>query len=219
VIIAAKHNFSDYETLYVEHGDGYYAGRAMLKAIFLQEGKWDITELDEMIVTLQNHSLLTLLPGTGTQLVQIHPVAHGWARSCVPEQDLETYESAAILLLALGSRWEYSPASQYLVSHISHMSSVWDTLHINNAAAFGIILDNGGLHGDALRLQERVVTEVRNQAGPSSDVYVTSLWYLALTYLLFFGQFRNWRGPATTPIGGCARCGSAASDVTIGLFR
>ena len=36
---------------------------------------------------------------------------------------------------------------------------------------------------------------------------------------LVFGQFRNWRGPATTPIGGCARCGGAASDVNIGLFR
>jgi tetratricopeptide (TPR) repeat protein len=182
VITAAKHNFSDYEHVYVEHGDGYYAGRAVLRSIFLREDKWDITDLDEMMIMLQNHSLLTLLPGAGTQRVQMHPVAHSWVKSRISEQDSETYESAAILLLALSSRWEYTPAVQYLVSHITSMSSVWDELDINNAQAFGLILDHGGLYEDALRLRERVVKEVRGRGGQDIDVNGTSLWYLALTY-------------------------------------
>jgi tetratricopeptide (TPR) repeat protein len=132
--------------------------------------------------TLQNHSLLTLLPGAGTQLVHMHPVAHGWVKSSVFEQDSATYQSAAILLLGLGSRWGYTPASQYLVSHITKMSSLWDELDVNNAAAFGLVLDQGGLYEDALRLRERVVKEVRSQWGKGSVIDGTSLWYLALTY-------------------------------------
>jgi tetratricopeptide (TPR) repeat protein len=190
VFLAAKYKFSDYRYTYSEHGNEYYTGRAILRATFLQDGNWDIAELDEMIIRLRSHSLITLTPGIGTQLVQMHPVAHGWVKSSITEKKMARYQSAAILLLALGSREEHTYCTQYLTSHITHFSTVWDQLHANNAEAFGHILDDGGTFEGALQLRRRVVTALRCQVVPDSKAITNALWYLALSYCRL-GQYKN----------------------------
>jgi hypothetical protein len=40
--LAARYNFSEYEQMYPEHGDGYHTGRLVLEEIFYCDGKWSL---------------------------------------------------------------------------------------------------------------------------------------------------------------------------------
>jgi tetratricopeptide (TPR) repeat protein len=163
VILAAKHNFSDYEHTYVEHGINFHTGKAVLLDIFMANDEWNITDLDEMMISIQNHSLVTLVPRVDTALLQMHPLAHGWIYSCIQEPDRAKYRSAASLLLSLGSRDEYTPSMQSLASHVSHMSHLWNQLDVNSAQAFGDILSKSGVFEGALRLRVKVLIDLGKQ--------------------------------------------------------
>ena len=182
VLLAAEHHFSDYESKYVEHGTDFYVGKAVLEGIFHREGNWNVTALDEMMVSLQNYSLVTLIPGVDTLLLQIHPLAHSWIHGSIPELARPKYKSAAVLLLALGARKNRTSSSQYLASHVVHMTPIWDELDVNAAEAFGHVLDDGGLYSGSLLLRERVVNELRRQVHPHSACLFESLRSLAATY-------------------------------------
>ncbi|KIM24464.1 hypothetical protein M408DRAFT_75869, partial [Serendipita vermifera MAFF 305830] len=138
--IAAKHGFSEFELTSLEHNSDFHMGKKLLEDIFFRNGEWKVTHLDDMIVSLQNYSLVTTVHGVDTLLLQIHPLVHEWVRICTLQDDQNNYHSAAILLLALGARNEFTAATQYLASHVTHMSPFWDFLHVNNAMAFGMLL-------------------------------------------------------------------------------
>ena len=84
--LASKHHFSEYERTYIDHDDKFYAGKIILEGIFLCDGEWNFTNLDEMTVSLQRYSLITILPGVGTTLLQMHPLVHEWLQSCTPRR-------------------------------------------------------------------------------------------------------------------------------------
>jgi tetratricopeptide (TPR) repeat protein len=182
VVLAAKLSFSQYRVTYIEHGDDFYEGRAVLEDIFLRDGKWNVINLDEMMNDLQNYSLVTSIPGVDTTLVQMHPLAHGWVKMSIPEPEKGAYQSAAVLLLALGARDEYTSCAQYLTSHINHLSALWGQLNINNAEAFSSILGGGGVYEGALQLRKRVATELRNQVEPDNMNIANSISALADSY-------------------------------------
>ncbi|KIM24547.1 hypothetical protein M408DRAFT_331759 [Serendipita vermifera MAFF 305830] len=182
IVLAAKFGFSQYDQKYIEHGDEFRIGKAVLEEIFLSDGQWDVTTLDNMLIALQNYSLVTLAPGVDTLLVQIHPVAHEWARSRIPNEEQAQYQAAALLLLALGAREEYTPSAQYLSSHAAHMNHLWDHLHINNAGAFGSILREGGLLHDSLNMKEKVVSVLRQRSDSSTIALANALHALATAY-------------------------------------
>ena len=182
IFLAAKHNFSDYETKYIDHGGSFQTGKNLLEDIFLRDGVWDPTIMDEMTKSIQNYSLITLIPGVDTTLLQMHPLTHGWIRSCIPEVDQDRYQSAAILLLALGARHQDTPSAKHLPSHAMHMTAVWDRLGVNDAEAFARILTEGGLFNNALGLREMVVAELRSQIDTESLEFSDSLWLLAAAY-------------------------------------
>lgn len=184
VILAAKHHFSDYESVRLEYGDGFHIGKKMLESIFHRSGEWDITDLDEAILSLQSYSLVTAFPGVDTLLLRIHPLVHEWLRSTTKGEQHE-YQSAAILLLALGSRDSdkvHNAAMQYLASHVIHMSSLWDDLHVNDAVAFGYILHMNGLYQAASGLRAMVVRELRKSTVSDNIKLSDSIWELAVTY-------------------------------------
>ena len=188
IVLAAKHHFADYERRYIEHGETYHAGKALLEEIFLREGEWDITDLDEMMVSIQSYSLASLSPGVDTLLLQMHPLAHGWINSYISQNDRISYQSAAIVLLALGSRDEYTPSAQYLASHVTHLSPLWDKLQVNEAERLGRILYEAGYFQGALRLRERVVRELERQPDLDKPTLSQGQWDLAMAYR-DLGQF------------------------------
>jgi tetratricopeptide (TPR) repeat protein len=179
VTLAAKHGFSSYEREYMETGENFRIGKEILHEIFYENGQFDLLNLDEMMINLQNSSLATLMPGIGTNLFRMHPLAHGWVHSSIPDQQRAKYQAAAVLLLALGARNDYTPSGQYLASHVNHLSRIWNQLHVNDAGAFGYILGDAGLSNAALQLQETVVVELRKQSHASLP---DSLWLLGLNY-------------------------------------
>ncbi|KIM22503.1 hypothetical protein M408DRAFT_78932, partial [Serendipita vermifera MAFF 305830] len=142
--LAARYGFSEYEHTYIEHGDAFRAGKAVIDDILLDEGDWDITYFDKMTISLQNCSLVSLSPGVETTLLQMHALVHAWLQYGVPSEESSNYQSAATLLLSLGDRREYTPSARYLTSHVLHLSSIWDKLHVNDARAFSRILKKGG---------------------------------------------------------------------------
>ena len=182
IMLAAKHQFSEYQWTYVDHDDNFYAGKTMLEGIFLCDGEWDVTNLDEMMVSLQNYSLITILPGVGTTLLQMHPLVHEWLQSCIPREERTGYQLAASTLLALGARDAYTATMQYLGSHVTHMSPLWNDLDVNTVAAFGDIMSKDGVIQGALELQERVVRDLRRQLDPSNIGLSNSILKLALAY-------------------------------------
>lgn len=182
ITIAANHAFSEYEQMYIEHGEDFLVAKAVLDEMFTHGGEWDATILDDTVISLQNYSLVTVVPGMDTSLMQRHPLVHAWAQSTLTTQDRVNYQSAAIVLLALGARNERTPVAQYLANHVSHFSPLWDQLHINEAEAFGRILNSSGLFEDALQLREKVVMELRNGIDTNSMNIHDSLWSLAHTY-------------------------------------
>ncbi|KIM23915.1 hypothetical protein M408DRAFT_319259, partial [Serendipita vermifera MAFF 305830] len=136
VNIAALHGFSKYMQIWLEPYDEIHVGKDLLEGIFLRGGDWDIGNLDEMVILLQNYSLAAIIQGVDTLLLQMHPLAHEWVRTNIPEEEKHNYQCASIVLLALGARDERTAATQYLASHVAHMAPIWDNLHVNNAMAF-----------------------------------------------------------------------------------
>jgi hypothetical protein len=126
-----------------------------------RNGQFDVLNLDEMNINLQNAPLATLTPGIGTTLFQMHPPAHGWVHSSIPDQDRPGLQAAAVLMLALGARGDYLPFAQYLTSHVEYLSPICSQLHINDAAVFGYILHDAGLFDGSYRLKEKVVSVLR----------------------------------------------------------
>lgn len=182
VTSAAKQSFIGYERHYVEHDDEFHSGKRLLEDIFLVDGRWDITEMDQMLILLQNYSLSTLIPGIETKLLQLHPLLHEWIYSQIPKDQLPQYQSAAVLLLALGARDDHTPSAQYLAGHVTHLSPLWKELKPNEAEAFGLILhSSGGLDG-ARRLREKVVNELEKEGTQDIASISCAKSLLASTY-------------------------------------
>ena len=185
---AAKYDFSDYETQYIDHEDEFYSGQALLKEIFFVDGKWNVTNLDDILLSIQQYSLVSLYRSIGTRLLQMHRLLHEWVHSCIPDQDLATYESAAIILIALGSREHYTFSARYLESHVTKLSPLWGELKPNEAEAFASILQAAGLFKQAVQLRERVIMDLTGRDDLHDTSIVCSKAVLASTYR-DLGQF------------------------------
>jgi tetratricopeptide (TPR) repeat protein len=179
--IAAENNFSDYAVKYIQPGARFANGKALLKEAFDGGGEWNIMNLDDMIKSFQNYSFVTLAPFGDTTLLSMHSLLQRWLQSYIPERDKPKYESAAVLLLALGARDE-DRRPRFLANHVVHLCNLWDKLHINDIAAFGLILSNGGMFQEASGLQKRVVTTLRDK-NADGRILCNSLSYLAITYI------------------------------------
>ncbi|KIM24489.1 hypothetical protein M408DRAFT_75716, partial [Serendipita vermifera MAFF 305830] len=182
VTLGAKYQFSEYQEVVAPDADTFYIGKSLLKDIFLIHGEWDVTNLDTTMLSLQNYSLVSLISGVDTLLLQMHPLVHEWVRLCVPENEGRRYQSAATLLLALGARDDRTAATQYLSSHVTHMSARWKHLDLNNASAFRSILAENGLYQGAVELQEMVIEELRRCSNAHDETLSRSLRVLASLY-------------------------------------
>ncbi|KIM20565.1 hypothetical protein M408DRAFT_333927 [Serendipita vermifera MAFF 305830] len=179
---AADHSFLDYKETLVEHDNDFYVGRQCLKSIFLRDGEWDVMTLDEMILSLQNYSIVTLIQGVDTLLVQMHLLTHEWVQTCIQQSEKHEFECASIVLLALGARKDRTASTQYLASHVLHTAPLWNRLNVNNKTAFGCILYENGLYHKALQLQEAVVEELRRNPDTGDIKLSNTLRNLGLTF-------------------------------------
>lgn len=181
VKLAARYKFAEYDMAFVEHGDDYHTGKMLLEDIFLDNGEWKITNLDDMIISLQNYSLVSTVRGVDTLLLQMHPLTHEWVHEYIPMSEKHSFQSAAILLVALGARDERTAATQYLASHITHMEPYWNHLHVNDSMAFGSILYQNGLYQSALKVQEHAIDDFKQYSDADDTKFSDLLLNLSLT--------------------------------------
>lgn len=169
VVQAAKYNFSEYELKLVPHEGYYHIGKAVLEELFLQNGQWDIENLNRLVEALQNSSFISVVPGRGTQLVDVHPLIRTWVQSRLSKEERFRYQSAAVVLLALGDREGFTPSSQYIHIHVSHLAPLWGDLKVNELSAFSSILCKGALYDQAVLLQEVAFAELLEMGNDPGD--------------------------------------------------
>ncbi|KIM26170.1 hypothetical protein M408DRAFT_197123 [Serendipita vermifera MAFF 305830] len=182
VEIGAEYEFWEYEQSEFEIGDELSAGSTILEDVFYLDGKWDASNLDTMTSSLQSYSLISVIPTIDTPLLQMHPLAHEWVRVTIPEVERGGYQSAAVLLLALGAREDRTAATLYLASHVTHMSALWKDLELYDAVAFRSILEENGAYYGAVELQEMIVGRLRERPDLNDDQLPGSFWVLADIY-------------------------------------
>jgi tetratricopeptide (TPR) repeat protein len=183
ITLAAEHRFSTYGEELIEPGEDYDAGISVLSEIFCPSGEWNPVTLDRMMVSLQNYSLVTLVPNVDTVLLQLHPITHTWAAFKLAAGARPAYKCAAVLLLSMGARRGHSSLEKYLPSHVYHMAPLWDTLQPNDQWAFACILLNSGNFADSAHLQKNVVDHLRIYLEPLDENFLMACRRLAYTYL------------------------------------
>ncbi|KIM23362.1 hypothetical protein M408DRAFT_77651, partial [Serendipita vermifera MAFF 305830] len=146
ITLAAEHDFAEYESPYTSPGEKYHTGKAVLEEIFFTDGSWDVTNLDELLVSLQSYSLVTVLSEPGARLLNIHPIVHEWVKSTITNEEKIRFQWAAVVLLVFGTYWEDMPNLQYLIGHVMDLSYLWNQLQINEATALSRILIFGGAY-------------------------------------------------------------------------
>lgn len=162
--LAVESNFSTVEHQYVENGEAFRRGKECLESAFCSSGPLDEIKLDSMIAELVKHSLITIIPAEGTQLLEMHQLVHQWGRFHIP-MDLERFQDAAIRLLCCGVTRNNHLMMQYLFNHVQALENIWESLHPNDAASFSFILDKCGIYTGATRLMEIVYESLKTQLG------------------------------------------------------
>ena len=190
VAIAANAGFSTDEYNYLARGEEFERGKRCLQDIFCPSGQWDPFELNSTIISLCNHSLVTVSPVENIRLLGMHPLVHEWARLQLAGGDVPHFQDAAVRILCCAAIAENHWVFQYLYSHIRALSSIWKTLHANDAGSFNYILRESGMYGDALRLQEishDTVSETLELCHPNT---IKASANLAVTYALL-GRYQD----------------------------
>ncbi|KIM27167.1 hypothetical protein M408DRAFT_311717, partial [Serendipita vermifera MAFF 305830] len=171
-----------FENSYLDRGGDHNHGIDCLKDIFYSNGKWDPAEVNSIVESLLSHSLITLLPTTETRLLQIHSLVHEWARICVPNDDVERFQGAAIRLVCCSAQKSNYSMMQYLQAHVQALSSVWERLHANDLAAFSFILAEPGAYSESLGLRERLLSTLENHLEVNHPSRIVASINLAATY-------------------------------------
>jgi tetratricopeptide (TPR) repeat protein len=165
VTLAAEDDFSTDNLYYIPHGKECEQGKGYLTEIFCCSGRWNPLVLDQIVASLRNQSLVTVVPTEDILLLEMHSLVHEWSRLRVPKEILQRVQSAAIRLLCCGAREDNYGMMQYLFSHIQALSSAWGDLHVNDAVSFAFILGESGMYADATKLKEKVYGMLKSQHG------------------------------------------------------
>lgn len=163
--IAAKNKFryQPYELL--DQTPEVEESAQFLTETLCQDGNWNEEELNELLEQLQQYSLVMLVPMHAIVTLRFHPLAHGWARDRMSAKDQEKHRAAAVRLLASGLDQDYYYYFDYLISHIHAFSPIWDTLHVNDQAAFTQILRFEGNSVELVTSWQRIYQKVEETLG------------------------------------------------------
>ena len=186
--IAAKNKFryQPYELL--DQTPEVEESAQFLTETLCPDGNWNEEELNELLDQLQQYSLVMLVPMHAIVTLRFHPLAHGWARDRMSAKDQDKHRAAAVRLLASGLDQDYYYYFDYLISHIHSFSPIWDTLHVNDQAAFTQILRFEGNSVELMASWERIYQNVEETLGVRNARTAQAKLQLADAY----GQDGDW---------------------------
>jgi hypothetical protein len=133
---------------YMERGSHFKLAIELLKDVFCDpKGNFDQLQLDEMIISLQNYSLVTVhsprsdsgSDGNGGKVLVMQSLVQTWILDefFSSEGDKENYSYALVRLLACGACGKKGQFDRFLVSHLSKAQMIWEQVHVNDFGAFG----------------------------------------------------------------------------------
>jgi tetratricopeptide (TPR) repeat protein len=165
ILFAADGDFSIDNHYYVPHGEEFHRGKEYLKEVFCSSGEWSLRELDSIVISLRNQSLVDVVSAPDVTLLEMHSLVHEWTRFRIPQGILKQVRAAAIRLLCCGATGNNYRMMQYLSSHVQMHSSSWESLHTNDTTSFAFILFESGMYADAARLRERGYNSLKDRLG------------------------------------------------------
>lgn len=158
--MAAKVDFAldPYDLL--DRGPEFTATTQFLRDVLCPDGVWRDDNLDDLFEELQSYSLISLVPIYSLVTLRFHPLAHAWSRDRMSIKEQDIHRAAAVRLLVCGISTDSEPFWDFISPHVNAVSSILDTLHVNDRAAFAAIIRNDGKYELLLKLWQQIYAEV-----------------------------------------------------------
>jgi hypothetical protein len=103
--------------------------------MFCPDGVWKEHHYDKILEELQQYSVVTLAPVHNVVTLLIHPLLHAWAHDRLSDKDRLRYRAAAVRLMTCAANPDNSPVWEFIAPHLKLLSSVPDSIHLNDWAA------------------------------------------------------------------------------------
>ncbi|PVF99824.1 TPR-like protein [Serendipita vermifera] len=168
--LAAKGGFAFETNDPLERPPEFKETISLLMKTFSPDGKWHDDQTTDILEELQQYSLVALVPSNAIVTLRL-------------------YQAAAVRLISCGTSCITSSSSSsdtqllaYLAPHVLSLSSIWETLHVNDRASFAQIMRHDGKSDMYFELAKGVAEEVEQIAGRESLPATTSRLDLALAY-------------------------------------
>ncbi|KAG9041098.1 hypothetical protein FS842_002723 [Serendipita sp. 407] len=156
---------------YVNRGESYHLAVQLLHRIFCPGGRWDGDNFDDLLVELQQASLINFCTEEKKILtLSIHPLVRAWAQDRLQSEDTTVFRNAMARVLACGAAPPGADLHERMISHINAMKPHWDQLHINELTSFAVLLAFPGIADDSVMIWERALKEVKEIHGNSSEI-------------------------------------------------
>jgi tetratricopeptide (TPR) repeat protein len=153
---------------YMERGSHFKVAIELLKDVFCDpEGRFDRIQLDEIIISLQNFSLVTVhsprsVSGPDSndgKVLVMQSLVQTWILDefFANEEDKAIYSYAMIRLLTCGTCEEKGRFDRFLISHLSNAQMIWEYVHVNDFGAFGHVCMRSNEFKMALKIRKYVL--------------------------------------------------------------
>lgn len=193
---AFEGNFADTQT-YLTRPSDHIDLVQEIHAIFSQDGQWNENYINKVVQNLRSFSLVSTTVGDSMVSLRFHRLVHAWARDSLDYKDANRFYRMTAVILSSCTGPQNTPLHTMMVPHVlellqadSQISSL-AALHVNDKAAFAILLLDSGRHSEAERLWTEVEAHVSNQQGAddvmaiearanlASSVFIQGKWEMA----------------------------------------
>jgi tetratricopeptide (TPR) repeat protein len=192
---AARKNFLYERHDLLERSSEIQETAQFLDEIFKPDGHWHELMLDDLLVELEQYSLVTRIPNYSTMTLRFHRLVHAWMYDRISVHNLEKYQVAALRLLVCGTAEEDEDLYEHMSSHASALESTWKTGHVNDQAAMTTLLTWEGKKDVVIQIWEDINQKIMAIHGESHISRSRARLQLALSY--GSSSWEQWRKTTT----------------------
>ncbi|CCA69846.1 hypothetical protein PIIN_03786 [Serendipita indica DSM 11827] len=138
----------------------------LLQSIFCPKGgEWDDRTLHQYAIILQQYSLASFSPTTGTLMLRLHPLVHKWVSFRTSPIPMAAFRQGAVRLLSCGAAMEslrhhLAPHAEEIIRHTDI-----ETIGADDSAAIAIILQAAGQGEQGREVWRRILSQLENIHG------------------------------------------------------
>lgn len=125
-----KFQFQPYDLL--ERTEEFYDISKFLGDLFYSDGAWSKIEFEEVLLELEQYSLVMQAESESTKSLRFHPLVHAWMFDTITAQSPKQYRDAALRLLVCGTAEEDEDIYEEIIKHIKSVTSSLAHVHVND---------------------------------------------------------------------------------------